>query len=139
MAEIDGVLLILAQRAVAVVHLLVEPDGRLLGVNFLHVSCLPRRTALHFVPILPASIRLFAPSPELPFVLLAFSGIHDVAADRFIVARDEEWQAEGDADLPGDGQLQPDRAKQGMVDQNRASWNQAGVGLTRVQSLRFAA
>lgn len=50
MAEVDWEFVMhFAQRAVCVVHFLVEPDGRLLGVYFLHVSCAPTGMAFYEV------------------------------------------------------------------------------------------
>ena len=73
MAEIDWILVMnFAQRSGCVVHFLVEPHGRLLGVNFLHISRRPARTAGHVERVQPASTKQFALGSVLAFILLTF-------------------------------------------------------------------
>ena len=77
MAEIDWILMMnFAQRSGGVLHFLVEPHGRLLGVNFLHISRPPARTAGHVARVQPAATKQFAPGSVLAFILLTFSRIH---------------------------------------------------------------
>ena len=45
-------------------------------------------------------------------------------------------RAEGDADLPEPGQVRPDRARRGLVDQNSGSWNRVVLWMRQLETLR---